>query len=268
MRCFRTFFAGLVLCGVAISQEAAPPPDSGMTQSPANSASSQATQASPAQTNSSPRIAPGSVIPVQLTKTIDAKRAKTGDQVTAKVTQDMRAVNGQILVAKDTKVVGHVTEAQARSKEQSQSQVGIAFDHVVTKQGDEESLPMSIQAIIAPASLSSSNANGGGDNGSSGADRSAGGMTPGNASGRSAGMGIGVPQQAPSSMPAGSGEASAQAAGTNAHQPITGNTQGVVGISNLTLSTTSTTPQGSLLVSDKNNVKLDSGTLILLRVSQ
>ncbi len=267
MRCLTTFVAGMVMCGLAMAQEAAPPPNSGMAQSPASSASSQATQSSPAQTNSSPRIAPGSVIPVQLTKTIDAKKAKAGDQVMAKVTQDMKAVNGQILVAKDTKVVGHVTEAQARSKEQNESQVGIAFDRVVTKQG-EESLPMSIQAIIAPASLNPSNANSGGENASSGADRSAGGMTPGSASGRSTGMGTGAPQQAPSSMPAGSGEASGQTAGTDAGQPITGNTQGVVGISNLTLSTTATAPQGSLLSSDKNNVKLDSGTLMLLRVSQ
>ena len=250
-----------------MAQEAAPPPDSGALQAP-SSANGQATQPSPAQTNPSPRIAPGSVIPVQLTKTIDAKKAKTGDEVMAKVTQDMKAVNGQILVAKDTKVVGHVTEAQARSKEESQSQVGIAFDRVVTKQGNEESLPMSIQAVIAPASVNPGNANAGTANASSGADRDGGGMTPGSAPGRSPGMGTGTPQQAPSSMPAGGGEASGQTAGANAHQPITGNTQGVVGIPNLTLSTTASTPQGSLLRSDKNNVKLDSGTLMLLRVSQ
>ena len=41
-----------------------------------------------AQTAGAFRIAPGTVIPVQLSKTVDAKKAKTGDEVFAKVTQD------------------------------------------------------------------------------------------------------------------------------------------------------------------------------------
>jgi hypothetical protein len=49
---------------------------------------------------------------------------------------------------------------------------------------------------------------------------------------------------------------------------INGKTQGVVGISNLALSPTSNAQQGSTLTSEKNNVKLESGTLLLLRVNQ
>jgi hypothetical protein len=100
------------------------------------------------QQGTAPRIAPGSVIPVELTKGIDAKKAKTGDEVVAKVTQDMKTTNGEVLVPKDTKVVGRVTEAQPRSKEQKESEIGIAFDHAVMKNGSEMQLPMSIQAII------------------------------------------------------------------------------------------------------------------------
>src|SRR6201997_5302769 len=103
--------------------------------------------ADPGQPNT--RLAPGSVIPVQLTKTIDAKKAKTGDPVEAKVTQDLKTDNGDVLVPKDTKVVGRVTEAQARSKDQKESQVGIAFDHAVMKNGGDVPLPMSIQAVIS-----------------------------------------------------------------------------------------------------------------------
>ena len=91
------------------------------------------------------------MIPVQLTQTIDAKKAKPGDEVVAKVTMDLKTNSGEVIVPKDTKVVGHVTEAQARSKEQKESQVGIAFDRAVLKDG-EVSLPMSIQAVIAPPS--------------------------------------------------------------------------------------------------------------------
>ena len=41
------------------------------------------------------------------------------------------------MMPKDTQVVGHVTVAQIRNKEQKESQVGIAFDHAVMKTGDE-----------------------------------------------------------------------------------------------------------------------------------
>ena len=60
----------------------------------------------------------------------------------------MKNTNGEIIVAKDTKVMGHVTEAQARNKEQKESQVGIAFDRAVLRNGSEMQMPMSIQATI------------------------------------------------------------------------------------------------------------------------
>jgi hypothetical protein len=41
----------------------------------------------------------------------------------------------------------------------------------------------------------------------------------------------------------------------------------VVGISNLKLSPASNPAQGSVVSSDKNNVKLESGTLLLLKVN-
>jgi hypothetical protein len=55
----------------------------------------------------------------------------------------------------------------------------------------------------------------------------------------------------------------------NTRPPITAETQGVVGISNLTLAPASTSAaQGSVVSSEKNNVKLESGTMMLLRVNQ
>jgi hypothetical protein len=53
----------------------------------------------------------------------------------------------------------------------------------------------------------------------------------------------------------------------NARPPITGNTQGVVGISNLKLEAAPSTAQGSVLSSEKNNVKVESGTMLLLKVN-
>jgi hypothetical protein len=79
-------------------------------------------------------------------------------------------------------------------------------------------------------------------------------------------MGASVPSQAPT--PSAGEELPTQAQGGTKAQPITANTQGVVGISNLHLSTAANTTEGSLVTSEKNNVKLDSGTLLLLRVNQ
>jgi hypothetical protein len=87
----------------------------------------------------------------------------------------------------------------------------------------------------------------------------------GNSGARSSGAEAGTQQQ----MPTPSSSANESPSGTqSARQPITGNTQGVVGISNLRLEAGTNPTQGSLVSSEKNNVKLESGTLMLLRVAQ
>jgi hypothetical protein len=204
------------------------------------------------------------VIPVQLTKGIDAKKAKSGDAVEAKVTQDLKTNSGDVIVAKDTKVLGHVTEAQARNKEQKESQVGIAFDHAVLKDGANISLPLSIQAVISALPMNGGNNAANQGAGPSPSGPSSGGVAPSTGS-RMGTPGGTPPPQAPSVSDAG-GTPSSQS-GAYANEPITGKTEGVVGIANLKLSTPGGT-QGSVLSSEKNNVKLDSGTLMLLRVNQ
>jgi hypothetical protein len=210
------------------------------------------------------KISAGSVIPVQLSKTVDAKKAKTGDEVVATVTQDLKNVRGDVLVPKDTKVIGHVTEAQARNKEQKQSELGIAFDHAEIK-GDQMQLPMSIQAVIAPPS---DNPNASGPEQPSSAPS----QSPNTSTGSSRQQGMGgssttAPQQGQAQAPPDTEAPSGSQAG--ARPPITGNTQGVIGISNLNLESASQNQQqGSVLTSEKNNVKIEKGTLMLLRVSQ
>jgi hypothetical protein len=118
-------FTTALLCGSLLAQsvstESAPeqPQQIPTTEQPA--APSTPTQAAPAQAtpaNGTPRIAPGSVIPARLTKGINAKKAKKGDEVVATVTQDLRNNAGTVLVPKDTKIIGHITVAQASSKQQ------------------------------------------------------------------------------------------------------------------------------------------------------
>jgi hypothetical protein len=55
---------------------------------------------------------------------------------------------------------------------------------------------------------------------------------------------------------------------SGARPPINARTQGVIGLPDVTLSPNSNATQGSVVTSDKNNVKLESGTMLLLRVNQ
>jgi hypothetical protein len=213
------------------------------------------------------KIAPGSVIPVQLTKTIDAKKVKPGDEVVATVTQDMKTKTGDVVVPKDTTVIGHVTESQARSKEQKESEVGIAFDHAVVK-GDSMPLPMSIQAVIAPATNSPSNAaaNDQESPAMAGGSPAAGAPASPMGAGHSSTGSVGGSVQAQSNYP--QPEGGETQAPANPRPVINGMTEGVIGISHLKLDADPQDPvNGSLLSSDKNNVKLDKGTLMLLRVA-
>lgn len=204
------------------------------------------------------------MIPVSLTKTIDAKKVKTGDEVVAKVTQDMKTNGGEVLVPKDTKVMGHVTEAQPRNKDQKESQVGIAFDRAVMKDGSAMQIPMSIQAIIGQQNDQNNSGSGSGEAASPARGASAG--TTGSPRG---GMGGSAPASTPSASSGSADTAGDAQAGKSSRPPITAQTEGVVGISDLKLSrAASNAADGSVVSSEKNNVKLESGTMMLLRVGQ
>jgi hypothetical protein len=264
--------------GSALAQSTTPsttdPGNSAAPQAPnapatqAKPQTSQAPVTSPAtgktQSSDKPKIAPGSVIPVQLTKTVDAKKVKTGDEVVTKVTMDMKTQSGDVLVPKDTKVIGHVTAAQARNKEQKESQLAIAFDRAVTKDGNSMQLPMSIQAVIGQQQMNDNSGGGEGNEApAAGGGGASGGMAPGGG-----GRAPGASSSASSAPAPTTGGASDTPSASSSRPPINGQTTGVVGISNLTLAPAAGGAQGSVLTSEKNNVKLESGTMLLLKVNQ
>jgi hypothetical protein len=249
-----SIFSAALMVGGALAQDRATPNSN--SSAPAPQASGTASQIA--------RIAPGSVIPVSLTKTVDAK-AKTGDEVVAKVTQDMKNSTGEVIVAKDTKVVGHVTEAQARNKERKESQVAIAFDRAVLNNGGQMQMPMSIQAIIGPQSNGPQDSQTNASGGTGATPASGSGASP---TGERLGMAGSASPPAPSASAGGNLPSDAQS-GTKARPPITAETQGVVGLSDLNLAPAAAqnNTQGSVVTSEKNNVKLESGTMLLLRVN-
>jgi hypothetical protein len=231
-------------------------------------------------------LSSGTTLQAELTKSIDAKKAKQGDEVTAKLTQDVKG-SGQVVLHKGTKLVGHVTEAQAKTKDNSESKLGIAFDKAVLKGGQEMAFNGVIQALAAPVQGSlSAAADDGGSLGS--------GMGSGSGSSMGGGRGVGgvAPMGGGGSGPINSTLGSAtntvnnttgsatnsatgavngsvnQATGVAANGAINSATRGVVGMQGIALNTVNTAnAQGSVVSSASRNVKLDAGTQMILQVT-
>ena len=91
----------------------------------------------------------GSILYAELSKTVDAKKAKAGDPVSAVLIADVLS-HGKIVARRDSKLAGHVTEAQPHSKDTPESRLGIVFDKVVLKSGQE--IPfVSVLMALSPA---------------------------------------------------------------------------------------------------------------------
>jgi hypothetical protein len=230
-------------------------------------------------------LSSGTTLQAELTKLVDSKKAKPGDEVTAKLTQDVRSSN-QVVLHKGTKLVGHVTEAQAKGKENGESKLGIAFDKAVLKGGQEMAFTGVIQALAAPVQGSLSAAaedtgnlgSGMGSGTAMGGGRSnGGGLTPmGGGAGSAVNSTLGsatntVNNTAGSVTNSATGAVNGsvnQATGVAANGAINSATRGVVGMQGIALNTASAgSAQGSLISSASRNVKLDSGTQMILQVT-
>jgi hypothetical protein len=87
-----------------------------------------------------------------LSKKIDTKDAKAGDQVVAKTTSQAQLADGTKL-PKGSKLVGHVTDVQAKSHDNHDSHLAFAFDHAVLKDGREVPVHATMQSLSAPAAM-------------------------------------------------------------------------------------------------------------------
>lgn len=218
-------------------------------------------------------IASGTTINAELTKSLDAKKVREGQEVQARVTQDVRS-GGRVIVPRGAKLIGHVTQASARGKGEAngESQLGIAFDHAVLKNGEPVPVHAVIQALAAPPTLASSygdmsDVDAGSESGMGSSAAGRGDMSP---AGRGA---IGAVGQTAGGI---AGNAGAQTAGTvgGIAGPVNGsagsatglNAAGVTGIKGLTLNPSVNATQGSVITSRGNDVRLDSGTQLVLRV--
>jgi hypothetical protein len=231
----KIFYVTVLLAGISLAQNA--------TQSGAN-------QPGLSRAN----FAPGTELRAQLDKTVDAKKAKPGDPVHAKTLDELKS-GAEVLAPRGARITGHVVAANPHGKDSS-SRLEIAFDKLDLGNGSEIPLNATIQALANPVN----NVASGADNTSSPMGEGAptgmggrGGMQPG---------GMGQPATAPNT-----GNMGNSGANPTLNPPSGGiptNAQGVQGMSGVSLSAGPS--HDSVLTSEKHNVKLESGTQMVLRV--
>jgi hypothetical protein len=237
--------AACVLTVSAMAQTSASGSASGnATATPAQSAQP-ATAAAGAE-GSHGALNPGTTLQAELTKSIDTKKVKTGDEVTAKLTQDVKA-DGDLVIHKGSKLVGHVTDAQVKTKENAQSKLGIIFDKAILKGGQEVAFKGVILSLAAPAEPAPSSLGGGN------IDRNVGG---GPSIGPVAMGGAARPAPGPVSSAGGTIRNPADDSANNpANGPANGNSN-----------TAASKVQASVITATDHNIKLDSGTQMVLQV--
>src|SRR5260370_3791117 len=126
----------------------------GQTQAQASGNASTSTSASTQNGQANAALASGTAFNAALTSPIDSKKCKPGDPVNAHSTEAVKS-EGKTVIPKGSKLVGHVTQASARGKGESESSLGIVFDEAILKNGQEIPLNAAIQAIASAQSSTS-----------------------------------------------------------------------------------------------------------------
>ena len=247
---------------------------SSSSKADANASQAAAVSGKNGEASAANQLKAGSTVQAELTKPVDVRKNKPGDEVVAKTTQDVKS-DGHVVLPKGSKIVGRVTHAQARAKGQEESQLGMAFDHAVLKDGTQMPVAFTIQAI--GRSESEAAAATAAETDSMMAGGNAGGMT---SAGGGAGMqgrgGLGGVTSTAGGVVNSTGSVAggtvnnAGRAGAGVSGNLGATSLGVVGMPGMTLSAadSSMAGVGSVISSKESNIRLDSGTRVILGVRQ
>ena len=217
-------------------------------------AAGQSSASTPPGASSGADFAAGITICAELVKPIDSRKAKPGEVIAARVTLPVLS-HGKVLIPNDAKIIGHVTLAQARSRDAAESELAIVFDHVLLKYGSELPLALTIQAIGRPAPPAVVQDNDDPDLALRRESPSASATSPRQGS---------FPHPQPGQLPqAASPDTEAQAM---RHPVLDASNHGAIGLPDLTLAESADAATGSTVRSLKVDIKLDTGTELVLRV--
>jgi hypothetical protein len=287
--------AGIFFAGVAAAQTQADAQagtqagaqtsvQGGKAQAQGSGSASAASTASAQNGQTNASLGSGAAINAELTAPVDSKKAKPGDPVAARTTEPAKS-DGKTVIPKGSKLVGHVTQASARAKGDSESTLGIVFDKAILKNGQEVPLNVAIQALASAQSAATANAGndlsaaGGAGAYAGGSGRAAGGgalggvtstagatagtvtNTAANAGNTAGGAVNSTVHSAANTATGGPGAVG----GLNGTGQLMSNSRGVFGMQGVNLnSATAGAAQGSVITSAGKNLHLDSGTQMLL----
>lgn len=223
----------------------------------------------------------GTRLTAQLENTLDARHAKVDDRVVLKTTQAVKQ-DGEIVVPKGSRLIGHVTEVQQRTKSDNQSAIGIVFDRL-----QRGSMDVPITATIVSITQAGTRARAGGSSSddtsdsqtmtrsSSSSSASAGGGQRGSGGGLLGGAGNtvgGVVNTTTSTVGNVTGSTTSAAgstvgATTSATANTTGNLTGSLRGLQITQSNNASASGGSTLSLNGGDVRLESGTTFNLSIA-
>ena len=208
------------------------------------------------------QLAPGTILSVELSKSPDAKKLKANDKLEVRTVIDLLS-HGQIVIPRNTRIIGHVTEAKAHTKQSPGAMVGISFDKALMKDGRELLLQASVQAIARPLQTAPAfpaddpmSATATGIPSASQGQRGA--ITGAASTGSQFPNQGGYPPTDRTGLPPDAGSTA-----TSTVSPLGPTSKGVVGIKGLALDSSG---PASVISSKTDNVRLDSGAQLILRV--
>ncbi|HYL63063.1 MAG TPA: hypothetical protein VE077_10620, partial [Candidatus Methylomirabilis sp.] len=255
------------------SKQASSPQQSQPQSGAQSTASVSASASASASANAGPAsasLSTGTTVNADLATALDARKCHPGQRVVAQATQDVKQ-DGHVVLRKGTRLIGHVTEAEAKTKANAESSLGIVFDEAVMKDGQTVPFHAAIQALAEAQSaamvgddglMSSGDAMG--SAGTMGSGGSRGGLLggAGGAVGSTAGMAGGAAgslgQTAGGTLrntTSAAGSAAGAAGGLNAAGQLTSTSSGVFGLHGLSLdSAASSATEGSVVTSKAGSV--------------
>jgi hypothetical protein len=212
---------------------------------------------------SSNQIAARLALVAELARPIDAKKARAGEQIEARLTMDLIS-HGQIVIPRGTKIIGRIISATDPTRRPGNAAVEITLDRIVLKKSAEIPLKAAIQALAAPRRTTSPDSEAVSDLDLATQTNSNSRPAPGPNEMRSI---------AQTTYPGTRGPANASGAGrdpgdssggsANLGQSLGPASHGVIGIKGVEFSNT---PTGIAISSDSGKLHLESGTQLVFRV--
>ena len=261
------------LCTISVAAQQPDAPQPQQQPSTQQTPPAQPDQAAPAQP-AQPEALALSPVTGELTSKLDSKTAKAGDKIELKTTEKATMADGTV-IPKGSKIMGHVTEAQAYKANSDNGRLTLQFDQAEIKSGQSMPIKSALQTVTPAGGSSAADASAAMPNSSNSAPQTSSGSapngmaSPGTPAATAAGSRAATDNSTPGASP-GTDAAGGPAPGTTVARNgnVVIKTTAVPGV--LVASSTSGQPfsnASGALLSARQDVHLDGGTKMVLAMA-